>query len=136
MPGYFTDYLNNKVLDLVLGNNAFVSPSTLYVGLSLSPSSKAGVVVEPSPSSGYSRVGVANTLLNFPQATSGSKSNANTITFPTPTSTWGTILSVFLADSASGGNVLAIADLSSPRAISLGVPGPTLASNALFLSHT
>ena len=136
MPGYFTDYLNNKVLDLVLGNSAFVSPSTLYIGLSLNPSSKGGVINEPSPSTGYLRMGVANTLLNFPQASNGSKTNVNTITFPTPTASWGTILAVFLADSANGGNILAMADLSSPRLVSLGSPGPTIASNALFLSHT
>jgi hypothetical protein len=42
---------------------------------------------------------------------------------------------VFIADAPSGGNVLAMADLPSPRTINNGDIAPTIAVNALFLSH-
>lgn len=136
MPGAFTDYLNNKLLDVVLGGTTFVGPSTLFVGLSITPSNKAGVINEPPIGIGYSRVAVVNTPTNFPASTNGSKSNANPIAFPTPTGSWGNVVAVFLADANSGGNILAMADLSVPKAITVGTPTPTIAASALFLSHT
>ncbi len=136
MPGFFTDYLNNKVLDLVLGGSSLLGPTTVYVGLSLGASNKAGSISEPSFSAGYSRIAVANTLVNFPAASNGTKSNANPVSFPSPTASWGTIVSVFLADAMSGGNILAMADLSLPKSVSSGNGGPRIATNAMFLSHT
>jgi hypothetical protein len=67
MAGFLTDYLNNKVLDLVFGASAYPAPGTLYVGLSQFASNKAGVLVEPS-GGGYARVAVANNQTNFPGA--------------------------------------------------------------------
>ena len=77
-----------------------------------------------------------NDLGRFPAASSGAKSNASPITFPVPTADWGSALSVFIADSAAGGNVLAMADLPEPRAIKAGGAAPAIAAKALFLSHT
>jgi hypothetical protein len=135
MAGFFTDYMNNKVLDMVFGSNPFTPPATLYLGLSLTPSAKSGSVSEPS-GGGYARVAVTNTLTNFPAASGGTKSNAATATFPAPSGNWGTVLSLFVADSASGGNVLAMADLATPKTIASGGTAPTVAVGALFLSHT
>jgi hypothetical protein len=58
------------------------------------------------------------------------------IAFPTPTASWGTVQSLFVADAASGGNVLAMADLTTPLAVSSGGAAPKVAVNALYLSHT
>ena len=135
MPGFLTDLANNKVLDCFFGGVAISPPATLYVGLSQTKSFKGGYTLEPSGGA-YARVAVPNDLGRFPSATSGSKSNALPITFPTPSGAWGPVLSVFVADAAVGGNVLATADLPSPRTINAGDPAPTIAVNALFLSHT
>lgn len=135
MPGFFTDYANNKVLDLFYGAAPFAPPATLYVGLSQSPANKAGSLWEPS-GGGYARVPLPNSLSTFPAASGGTKSNSAVITFPTPTSLWGTVVSLFVADAASGGNVLAMADLTTPKPINAGGPPPTVAAGALFLSHS
>jgi hypothetical protein len=135
MPGFLTDYSNNKVLDLFFGSTIYAPPATLYMGLSLSSASKAGSIIEPV-GGGYARVSVANSLANFPAASSGTKSNAAALLFPAPTADWGTVVSVFLADAATGGNVLASADLSTPRSVTNGSPAPKVAAGALFLSHT
>jgi hypothetical protein len=135
MPGFLTDLVNNKVLNCFFGGSAIVPPSTLYVGLSLARSYKGGYVSEPTGGS-YARVAVPNDLDHFLAASAGAKSNAEAITFPSPSAAWGTILSVFVADSPSEGNVLAMADLPIPRAIQAGDPAPTIAVNAFFLSHT
>ncbi len=98
-------------------------------------SSKAGAISEPS-GGGYARVPLTNILTNFPTATGGTKSNATVITFPAPTASWGTVVSLFVADSASGGNVLAMADLATSKTINAGGSSATVAVGALFLSHT
>jgi hypothetical protein len=135
MPGFLTDLVNNKVLDCFFGGVAIASPPTLYVGLSLTKSYKGGYVSEPVGGS-YSRVAVPNDLTHFLAASGGTKSNATAIAFPSPSAGWGSILSVFIADASSGGNVLAMADLPAARTINSGDPAPTIAVNALFLSHT
>jgi hypothetical protein len=134
MPGFLTDLVNNKVLDCFFGGVAITPPTTLHVGLSLTKSYRGGYISEPSGGS-YARVAVPNDLAHFVAASTGSKSNASTICFPTPTAAWGSILSVFIADSADGGNVLAMADLPAARIIDEGGPSPVIAVNALFLSH-
>ena len=135
MPGFLTDLVNNKVLDCFFGGVVITPPTTLYFGLSLTKSYKGGYTSEPTSGS-YARVAVSNDLTHFLTASVGTKSNATTITFPSPSAAWGPILSVFIADAASGGNVLAMADLPAPRTINGGDPAPTIAVNALFLSHT
>ena len=135
MPGFLTDYANNQVLDCLFGGRPLASPAELHVGLSLCRAFKGGYVVEP-PGLGYARVAVANDLVRFPLAALGRKSNAERITFPDPRGGWGTIASVFLADAPRGGNVLAVADLPSPRAVNPGDPGPTIAVDALSFRHS
>ena len=135
MAGFFTDYVNNKVLDLIFGSTGFTTSSTLYFGLSQGAANKGGSYVEPS-GGGYSRVAVSNNASNFPAAFGGTKSNATVITFAAPTADWGTIQSILIADSTSGGNILAMADLASPKPITSSSSSPKVAVGALFLSHT
>lgn len=135
MPGFLTDLVNNKILDCYFGGVAIAPPTTLYLGLSLTRSVKSGLVSEPSGGA-YARISIPNDLTHFQAASSGSKTNAAAITFGAPSAAWGSILSVFVADSASAGNVLAMADLPAARPINGGDPAPTIAVNALFLSHT
>lgn len=135
MAGFLTDYSNNKVLDLFFGSTIFAPPPTLYLGLSQSPSSKSGAVTEPS-GAGYARIAVPNSPANFPAATGGTKANAAAATFPTPSGDWGTVQSLFIADAPAGGNILASADLTAPKAVPNGSLAPKVAVGALFLSHT
>jgi hypothetical protein len=135
MAGALTDYLNNKILDLVFGATTFTPPATLYVGLSQGTANKTGNVFEPSGAA-YARVPVTNNATNFPAATGGTKANAAILTFPTPTGSWGTVQSLFIADAPTGGNVIAMADLTTPKAVSSGSSAPSVAVGALFLSHT
>jgi hypothetical protein len=135
MAGFFTDYSNNCVLNLVLGAVTYTPPPTLYIGLSQNAAVKNGFVIEPS-GGGYIRVAVLNNTSNFPVASEGTKTNAIPIGFPAASATWGTIQSVFVADALSGGNVLMMADLVTPKTIVTGGSPATIAPGALFLSHT
>ena len=135
MAGFLTDYSNNKVLDLIFGGSAYNAPASLYFGLSRSSASKAGVVSEPTAGA-YARAALVNDLTRFPAAIGGTKANASIVTFPAPTADWGSVVSVFVADAATGGNVLAMADLPVPRSIVNGGAAPSIAVGALYLSHT
>lgn len=135
MAGYLTDYANNKVLDLLFGATAFPPPANLYFGLSVTGANKTSWVNEPQ-GGGYARATLANNATSFQPASGGTKSNAVVITFPAPTADWGTVQSFFVADAPAGGNILAMADLAAPKAITAGGPAAKVAVGALFLSHT
>ena len=135
MAGFLCDYSNNKVLDMIFGGTAYSPPTTLYFGLSQNTANKNGYVTEPA-GGGYTRVAVTNNLTNFPAASFGTKSNATVITFPAPTADWGTVQSLFVSDALINGNVLAMADLTSSKALPSGSAAPKIAVSALFLSHS
>jgi len=110
----FADYWENEVLDHIMNDGAYSAP-TIYVGLSTAdPGEDASGLAEPS-GSGYARV--ATDADDWNAAASGSKTNANAITFPTATGAWGTITHFALFDALSGGNMLASAALDSSEAI-------------------
>jgi hypothetical protein len=135
MAGYLTDYANNLILDQYFGAVSNNPAPTLYIGLSLQPANKAGTVTEPSGGA-YARAAVSNDLAHFPRAVSGTKSNALSIVFPNPSLNWGTIVSIFVADSSTGGNIMAMADLPAAKPILAGGGSPTIATSALYISHT
>jgi hypothetical protein len=134
MAGFLTELVNNQILDCFFGGVSIVAPPTLYVGLSLTRAYKGGYTSEPSGGS-YARVPLANNPMSFPPAASGRKTNGLAIAFPNPSAVWGAISSVFIADAAIGGNVLAMADLPDSRTINAGDLSPMIAVDALFLSH-
>ena len=134
MPGFFTRYANDRILDLIFGRTLFDPPEVLYAGLSLAGANRSGVVAEPV-GGGYARVAVGNDLVSFTEAERGAKSNAAVIRFPPPEADWGLIQSLFLADAAEGGNVLAMTDLSTRRIVSKGGPAAKVPIGAMNFLH-
>jgi hypothetical protein len=119
MPGSKSNYLENAILNHVLGRQTYTPPATVYVALFTAAPGEAGGGTEVS-GGGYSRVAVANDTTNWPTTTSGQKSNANAITFPQATANWGTIVAWGLFDAATGGNLLYYGDVSPSRAVNSG----------------
>lgn len=117
--GAATNYLENEILDHILGNSAYSAPSNLYVGLATGVT-EAGVVSGEPSSGSYARVEVENNTTNFPNASGGSKSNGTEITFPEATGSWGTLTHVFISDASSGGNVLLYSELTASKAVDTG----------------
>jgi hypothetical protein len=121
-----SDYLENKVLDHVLGEGArnFTSPATLYVALfkengSTLTNLEAGTLTDEISTSGtaYSRQAI-----NFGNAASGSAASSGTVTWTTATASWGTVTAVAImdADTVGSGNVLFYGNLSTAKAIDNG----------------
>jgi hypothetical protein len=108
----FTDYTVHSLFDRMFRNQTFAKPNT-YVGLATATiadtNTTIGTITEVSGGA-YARVQVninGGSAPTWTLASGGALENVSVITFPTPTVSWGTITSCFIADSASGaGNVL------------------------------
>jgi len=115
--GSFADYWENEILDHLFGKGSY-TPPTIYVGLSTAdPTDDASGLAEPSGGS-YARVATAGADWNV--ASGGAIANANDITFPEATGSWGTITHFALFDAVSAGNMLAHGALSVSKSIRSG----------------
>lgn len=139
MAGSFSDYLEKKLLDHVLGNTAYSAPATVYVALftdsNTATQRDAGTVTEVSGGS-YARASVTNNTTNFPNAsgTTATKNNGAAVTFAAPTANWGTVNAMGIYDALTTGNLLLWADLTTPRTINNGDGAPSFAINALTVT--
>lgn len=129
----FSDYVENKVVDLLVRGQTFTPPATVYVGLSTAACSDSSVGTEVANSNNYSRVAVTSSLANWAgtqsagstvasSGTGGQTSNNAAINFPTPSGSWGTVTHWFLSDSGTygGGNLLLCSSLTVSKTINNG----------------
>ena len=129
-----SNYLENAILDHILGGGDFTRPTNVYIGLfTVSPGESGTSGTEVSTSgTGYARVDVVNDATEFPAASGGSKSNANVIPFPTATTSWGTVTHYGMFDASSGGNLLFYGALSASRNVPAGDAPRFLAGQLSF----
>jgi hypothetical protein len=123
MAGSFCDLWEEKVLKHIFGILAYTALSTIHVGCCTGGVTEGGVATGEPSGNNYARVAVTNngTGWTFSQVTGvGKVENAAAITFPEASGAWGTITDVFLADAASGGNILAFATLNESKVIGNG----------------
>ena len=75
---------------------------------------------------------MTNNTTNFPPASNGTKSNGTTITFPTATADWGTVVAVGIFDAATNGNLLFWANLTTSKTIQNGDTAQFAAGSLTF----
>lgn len=119
MAGSKSDFLENELLDHVLGNAAYSAPATVYIALYTADPSDAGGGTEVTGGS-YARKAVTNNSTNWPNASGGAKSNGTDIVFVTATASWGTVTAFGIFDASSGGNLLYWAELTIDKTIDNG----------------
>lgn len=121
-----SNYTENAIVNALLRNTAYTSPATVYVALFTAVSdAEAGTGTEVSGGS------YARTAVTFGAPSNGVTSNSGTVTFPTPSGSWGTVTHWALFDAATSGNALtAIKALTTSQTIASGNP-VTIASGAL-----
>jgi hypothetical protein len=88
-----SDFLENKLLDHMLGKTAYTMP-TVYVGLYTAAPTDAGGGTEVS--------------------------GAAAVTFPTASASWGTVTHFGLFDAASAGNMLRWGALTTSKTVGNG----------------
>lgn len=108
--GQKTTFLATALVEHALGHQIWTPPATWYVALShelFDPNETGSSIVEPTAGD-YARLALTNDTSKFP---GGSGSNPVTLAngtawaFAAAVADWGTILSVYLADAVSGGNL-------------------------------
>lgn len=109
-----SDYLENKVLDHVLGTTAYTMPSTVYLGLSTASFNDDNSGTELTGNN-YSRITVS-----FSTAASGTTSNDSTLEFSAATGSWGTVSHWGVFDASSAGNLLIHGAFTASKAIASG----------------
>jgi hypothetical protein len=109
-----SNYLENKVLDHVLRNTSYTSPTTVYVGLYTSDPADDNSGTEVSGGS------YARQILSVTTATDGIVTSSADVTFPQATAQWGTISHLGLLDALSAGNLLMHTALTTSRDVEVG----------------
>lgn len=109
-----SDYLENEILDHILGTGAYTMPTTVYVGLSTGSFNDDNSGTELS-GSGYARQSIA-----FGAASSGTASNSGNVDFPAATGSWGVISHFGLFDASTGGNLLIHGALTASKTVATG----------------
>ena len=136
-----SNYLENEILDHILGDNArtFTSPSALYVGLFASGGNDSALAaaLESGTNStsgtgnwGYYEINngsYARQTIDFAAASSGSVASSTTATFPQATAnydsaggTGNTITHIAILDASTGNNVLFYGALGTTKTVTNG----------------
>jgi hypothetical protein len=98
-----TDTLETAILNHLLRGLPYTPPSALFLGLFTTAPTDAGGGTEVSGGS-YARQAITPATWNAPSG--GACTNAGTITFPTASASWGTVVAFGLFDSLTGGTLL------------------------------
>jgi|SRR6185295_4353653 len=117
--GSKSDYLENKILDHVLGGGDFTRPATVYIALYTATPSDAGGGTEVTGGS-YARKSVTNNATNFPASSGGAKSNGVEIAFVQASADWGTVVAFGIWDDPTAGNLLYWGAVSPSRSVPNG----------------
>ncbi len=114
--GKIARYLENKLVRQVLRNESYTPPATVYLALFTTtitedpnPAVEAMVGTEVTGGS-YARQSIA-----FEIPEDGETTNSSTITFPAPSTDWGTVTHWGLFDASTAGNMLFFGEFDTPR---------------------
>jgi len=109
-----SNYLENALINETLRGTAFTAISTPYLALFTTDPTDAGTGTEVSGGS------YARTAITFAAPSNGVTSNIAIITFPTCTSSWGTIAYIGIYDASTSGNLLYHAPLTASKSVTTG----------------
>jgi hypothetical protein len=107
-----SNYLENALINAVLRNIPYTSPSAVYLALYTSDPTDANTGTEVTGGS-YQRQ-----QITFGAPNDGTVSNSNEILFPVATANWGTVTHIGILDAATGGNLLFYGAVTTPKTIS------------------
>jgi hypothetical protein len=114
-----TDFLENELLDHVLRNAAYTSPSAVYCALFTAAPNDAYTSGTPTGTevsgNNYSRVAIT-----FGAASGGAVANSAAVEFPVPSGSWGTVTHFGVFDASTAGNLLYWGALTASQAIASG----------------
>lgn len=109
-----SDYLENEILDHILGTGSYTAPAAVYVGLS------TGSFADDNSGTELSGNGYARVAATFSAAASGTTSNSAAIEFSAATGSWGTVSHFGIFDASTAGNLLIHGAFTASKVIASG----------------
>jgi len=113
-----TDYLESRILDRVLKNNAqfiYTFPATVYVALFTADPTEAGLLTNEVTGGSYARQPIT-----WGTIAAGSVSNSVAVSFPTASGSWGTVTHMAIMDALTSGNALYYGSLGTSKTVGIG----------------
>jgi hypothetical protein len=108
------NYLEDAIINAVLRNTSYTSPTLVYVALYTSDPTDADTGTEVSGGS------YARTAVTFGAPSNGVTTNSASVTFPTATASWGTVSYIGLRDASTSGNLLFHTALDEAKTVGTG----------------
>jgi len=136
--GSLTDSGENMVLDYYFGASANTTPANWFIGLSTTTITDSGSNITEPVGNGYARAGGSNNKTTFSNSSAGALSNAVTLTYPTATGSWGTVVDFFLANhatAAASANIWGYGTLAASKTIQSGDTA-SFAASAISITLT
>lgn len=133
-----SQYLENAVLNWMKGSTFAAAPTTVYVALfTTAPTDDSGAGAVEVSGGSYARASITtstgwSSISGAPSAPA-QISNGSTITFATPTGSWGTVVAIGIYDALTTGNLLYWNTITS-QAIGSGVVA-SFAASALIVTE-
>jgi hypothetical protein len=109
-----SNYLENALVNAVLRNTSYTSPTTVYLALYTDDPTDADAGTEVSGSA------YARQAITFGAPSNGVSTNSAAIEFPQATGSWGTVTHVGIRDASTAGNLLFHTALDASKAIATG----------------
>jgi hypothetical protein len=109
-----SNYLENALVNATLRATSYTSPATVYVALFTTDPTDAATGTEVTGGA-YARTSVA-----FAAPSNGAAASSADCTFPTCTSTWGTVSHIGIFDASTSGNLLYHTPLDTSKTIETG----------------
>ena len=109
-----SNYLENALINAVLRNTSYTSPSTVYMALYTTDPTDADAGTEVSGNA-YERQAIT-----FGAPSDGVSTNSAVIEFPQATGSWGTVAYIGIRDASTAGNLLFHTPLDISKTIDTG----------------
>lgn len=109
-----SNYLENALINAVLRNTSYTSPTTTYLALYTSDPTDADTGTEISGGS------YARQAITFGAPSNGVTTNSSAVEFPQATADWGVISHVAIRDAVTSGNLLFHTALDASKTINNG----------------
>ena len=115
------DFLENEILDHVLGNLAFSPTNDLWIALYtvVTTDARGGTEVAAGD---YERIEITNSATSWQAAAAGATQNVVEFTFAQATSAWGTIVGFAILDNSekNSGDLYYWGSLTTAKAVNSG----------------
>lgn len=116
-----SDYMENVVLKLILGQGGSIAQATRYLAIFNTTQAKieAGSLVDELSGSNYSRIALVGTVI-FGTPTVGNCSNITDIVSPVASALWATATHLAIMDASTGGTVFLWIPVPNPGQVAAG----------------